>query len=167
MSIVRTFLPQFDHEMGTTRNVLAVVPERDAAWRPHTKSSSLGDLASHIASLATWSALVVKQHELDLGSPVNASTARAPFTTTADLLQRFDRGVQEGRRVLETVSDEGMKETWSLKNRGTTIFSLPRVAVLRSFVLSHIIHHRGQLTVYLRLRDVPLPSIYGPTADTQ
>jgi uncharacterized damage-inducible protein DinB len=167
MSIVRSFLPQFDHEMETTRRILDVVPERDAAWRPHPKSTSLGDLASHIASIPAYSKFVVEQPEVDLGLAANTSITRVPFTTTAELLQRFDRYVREAKERMEPVSDEAMRENWSLRNRGATMFSLPRVAVLRSFVLSHLIHHRGQLTVYLRLRDVPIPSVYGPTADTQ
>jgi uncharacterized damage-inducible protein DinB len=166
MSMVRTFIPQFDHEMGTTRRVLEVVPEADAAWRPHPKSSTLADLASHIAILALWCKFVVQQPELDLGLPANAAIARLPFSTSADLLAKFDQYVREARSALEPITDDSMRESWTLKNRGATVFSLPRVAVLRGFILSHMIHHRGQLTVYLRLRDVPLPSVYGPTADT-
>jgi uncharacterized damage-inducible protein DinB len=166
MSIVRTFLPQFDHEMGTTRRVLEVVPEAEAAWRPHPKSHTLGDLASHTAILALWCKSVAQQPELDLGLPANASIASVPFTTSADLISKFENYVREARTALEPMSDEAMRESWTLKNRGTIIFALPRVAVLRGFILSHMIHHRGQLTVYLRLRDVPIPSVYGPTADT-
>jgi uncharacterized damage-inducible protein DinB len=167
MLIVQTLLPQFDHEMATTRRVLEVVPAADAAWRPHPKSSSLGDLAAHIALLPLWGKFVAQQPELDLGAPANASIATMTLTTIPELLDRFDRHVSGARGALEPLSDADMKETWTLKNRGATIFSLPRVAVVRSFVLSHIIHHRGQLTVYLRLRDVPVPSVYGPTADTR
>jgi uncharacterized damage-inducible protein DinB len=166
MSIVRTFLPQFDHEMGTTRRVLEVVPDAEAAWRPHPKSYTLGDLASHIATLALWCRFVAQQSELDLGLPANASIARVPFTTSANLLAKFDVYVREARKALESISDDKMRENWALKNGGTFIFELPRIAVLRSFILSHMIHHRGQLTVYLRLRDVAIPSVYGPTADT-
>lgn len=167
MSIVQTLLPEFDHEMANTRRVLEVVPAADASWKPHPKSSSLGDLAAHISRLPLWSKYVLQQPELDLGLPANASIAREPFTTVPQLLDRFDRDVGEARTALASMSDAAMGATWSLKNRGTTIFSMPRAAVIRGFILSHIIHHRGQLTVYLRLRDVPLPSLYGPTADTR
>jgi uncharacterized damage-inducible protein DinB len=167
MSIVETLLREFDHEMASTRRLLEVVPEADAAWKPHPKSYSLGDLAAHITRLPVWGKYVVQQPELDLGLPANASIAQAPFTTVAELLERFDLHVAEARAALASSSDAAMGETWTLKNRGTTIFSLPRAGVLRGFVLSHMIHHRGQLTVYLRLRDVPLPSLYGPTADTR
>jgi uncharacterized damage-inducible protein DinB len=167
MSIVQSFLPQFDHEMGTTRRVLEVVPATDAAWQPHRKSSSLGNLASHIAIIPGWGKVVAQQSELDLGLPANASMATMPFAGVPELLERFDRHVSETRSALELLSDATARETWTLKNRGGTVFSMPKIAVLRSFILSHLIHHRGQLTVYLRLRDVPIPSVYGPTADTR
>ena len=167
MSIAQTLLPEFDLEMATTRRLLEVVPAADAEWRPHPKSTSLGDLAAHIALLPMWGKLTVELPELDLGSPANASKARAQFTTTAALLEQFDQRVREARGALASAPDAAMGERWALKNGPATIFSLPRAVVLRSFVLSHMIHHRGQLSVYLRLRDVPLPSIYGPTADTR
>jgi uncharacterized damage-inducible protein DinB len=126
-----------------------------------------GDLAAHIARLPLWGGMVLQQPELDLGSPANASIARAPFTTVPELLEQFDRNVREARAALASTSDGAMGTTWALKNRGATVFSMPRVAVLRGFVLSHMIHHRGRLSVYLRLRDVPLPALYGPTADTR
>ena len=167
MPIAQTLLPEFDHEMANTRRVLEVVPAPDAAWKPHPKSSSLGDLAAHISRLPLWSKYVLQQPELDLGLPANASIAGEPFTTVPELLERFDRNVSEARTALASMSDAAMGATWTLKNRGNTIFSMPRAAVIRGFILSHSIHHRGQLTVYLRLRDVPLPSLYGPTADTR
>ena len=167
MSMVEMLLPEFDQEMASTRRLLALVPDAEAKWRPHPKSYSIGDLAAHIANLVLWSRFVLQQPELDLGSPTNASIARVPFTTTAELLDRFDIYVREARAALASASDAAMGETWALKNRGTTVFSVPRGGALRSFVLSHLIHHRGQLSVYLRLRDVPLPSLYGPTADTR
>jgi uncharacterized damage-inducible protein DinB len=167
MSIAQTLLPEFDHEMANTRRLLEVVPQADAAWKPHPKSYSLGDLAAHLTRLPLWGKYVLQQPELDLGSPANASIAREPFNTVPELLDRFDRQVRETRGALASTTDASMGQTWTLKNRGTTIFSLPRAGVLRGFVLNHMIHHRGQLNVYLRLRDVPLPSLYGPTADTR
>ncbi|MGH7507984.1 MAG: DinB family protein [Gemmatimonadales bacterium] len=167
MTIVQTLLPEFDLEMANTRRLLEVLPAADAAWRPHPKSSSLGELAGHIALLPLWGRMVLQQPELDLGSPANASIADMPFTTVAELLERFDGYVREARAALDSMSDAAMDVTWSLKNRGTAVFSAPRGTVLRGFILSHMIHHRGQLSVYLRLRDVPLPSLYGPTADTR
>ncbi len=167
MSIAQTLLPEFDQEMANTRRLLAVVPAADAAWRPHPKSYSLGELAAHIALLPLWGKLTLELPELDLGSPANASIARPRFTTTAELLEQFDGRVREARAALASTSDAAMGETWALKNGPATVLAFPRAAVLRSFVLSHMIHHRGQLSVYLRLRDVPLPAVYGPTADTR
>jgi uncharacterized damage-inducible protein DinB len=166
MPIADVLLPEFDHEMGTTRRLLEIVPTKDATWRPHPKSYTLGDLAAHIARLPGWGRYVLTQNEIDLGAPENAPLARAEFTTTAELVEQFDRNVRGTREALAATSDAGMKETWTLKNTGRVVFAIPRAAALRAFILSHLIHHRGQLSVYLRLRDVPLPSIYGPTADT-
>lgn len=167
MSIAESLLPEFDHEMANTRRLLQLVPTAEAGWRPHPKSYPLGDLAAHIATIPLWGRMVLQEPELDLGSPANASIARVQFTTVPELLDQFDRHVREARAALASTSDAAMGVTWTLKNAGSTVFSMPRVAVLRGFVLSHLIHHRGQLSVYLRLRDVPLPSIYGPTADTR
>jgi uncharacterized damage-inducible protein DinB len=166
MSIAQTLLPEFDREMANTRRLLEVVPSGDAGWKPHPKSYSLGDLAAHIVMLPLWGKLVLQQPELDLGLPANASIAQMPFTTVAALLDQFDQHVREAGAALATMADGAMGATWTLKNRGRPVFSMPRAAVVRGFILSHLIHHRGQLTVYLRLRDVPLPSLYGPTADT-
>src|SRR3954468_6955511 len=118
MSIVQTLLPQLDHEMATTRRVLEVVPAADAAWRPHPKSSTLGDLAAHIALIPFWGKWVAEHDELDLGASGNASIAGMQFTTAPELLQRFDRHVSETRAALEPLSDAAMRETWVLKNRG-------------------------------------------------
>ena len=166
MSIVQALLPEFDHEMASTRRLLEVVPAADAAWRPHPKSTPLGDLAAHIAIIPSWGRYVLEQPELDLGSAESRSIASWRFTSVPELLERFDRHIRDTRSALAAASDAAMGTTFTLKNGGRTVFALPRAAVLRSFVLSHMIHHRGQLSVYLRLRDVPLPSIYGPTADT-
>jgi uncharacterized damage-inducible protein DinB len=166
MPIAEVLLPEYDHEMATTRRVLEIVPAADAGWRPHPKSTTLGDLAAHISRLPVWGRYTLQQTELDLGLPENASLAKAEFTTTPELVERFDRNVRETREVLAATPDAEIAKTWTLKNKGSVVFSMPRAAVLRGFVLSHMIHHRGQLSVYLRLRDVPLPSIYGPTADT-
>ena len=166
MSLAAALLPEFDHEMANTRRLLEVVPAADAAWRPHPKSYSLGDLAAHIALLPLWGRFTLDRAELDLGSPANASIARVRFTTVPELLEQFDHNVREARATLASTTDAAMGETWTLKNGATTVLSMPRAVVLRGFVLSHMIHHRGQLSVYLRLRDVPLPALYGPTADT-
>lgn len=166
MSISQMLLPEFDQEMATTRGLLAVVPEGNPEWRPHAKSTTLGALAVHIAMLASLAESAIHEQERDFNPPGGRPFAPPTFTTTAKLLELFDANVARGRAAIEGASDKALlEEQWSLKTGGHTIFTLPRVAVLRTMVVNHIIHHRGQLSVYLRLNDVALPSIYGPTAD--
>ncbi len=164
MAIRDALLPELDQEMATTRRLLERIPEEDAAWKPHPKSFSLGDLALHISQLPFWGTTTIRETEFNAKAP-NAPVTPS-FQSTAQVLQRFDEHVAEMRAALAEASDEELMVPWSLRNGEETIFTLPRVAALRGFVFNHIIHHRGQLSVYLRLRDVPLPSIYGPTADT-
>jgi uncharacterized damage-inducible protein DinB len=164
MTIAASMLPEFDHEMTTTRSLLERVPEKDPDWKPHPKSMPLGRLAVHIAELAGWTNSTLHQTQLDFAEPGAYNPAQ--FTTTAKLLELFDEKVKSARAAIEGTSDADMMVKWTLRNGENVIFTMPRVAVLRSFVMNHIIHHRGQLSVYLRLHDVPLPSIYGPTADT-
>jgi len=164
-SIAEAVLPEFDHEMATTRNVIARVPEAAAAWKPHEKSFSLGDLTAHVVNLPSWTGFTLKQTELDL-NPKGGEEWKAPgFTNTAEALAMFDENVKAARAAIESTSDADFLVTWTLKSGGETVLAMPRVVVLRSFVMNHMIHHRGQLTVYLRLQNVALPSVYGPTAD--
>ncbi|MHB1224867.1 MAG: DinB family protein [Gemmatimonadaceae bacterium] len=164
MSIAQSMLPEFDHEMATTRRLLERVPEAEADWRPHARSTALGQLAAHIGDLPRLCLMATSREEFDMAPP-GAAPHRASFTTTAALLDSFDAGVREAREGIAATSDEQLTQTWALKNGGATVMALPRVAILRTLILNHMIHHRGQLSVYLRLRDVPLPSIYGPSAD--
>jgi uncharacterized damage-inducible protein DinB len=161
-TIAETLLPEFDQEMSATRKLLERVPESLADWKPHQKSRSLGDLATHVANIPAMMRVVIKQDELISPDP----SVRPPkFTTTAALVEFFDKNVKIAREALTGVPDSRMALPWTLKFGDKTIFTRPRSAVVRSFVISHHIHHRGQLGVYLRLQDVALPSAYGPTAD--
>lgn len=166
MAIAASLIPEFDHETATTRRFLEVVPEERAGWKPHPKSFSLGDLAVHIANIPHWGALTLKSAEFDLIGPDGNPWVAAPFTTRDTLLACFDTNRLAAREALAAATDDSLMESWSLKKNGAVIFTLPRVAVLRSMVMNHLVHHRGQLSVYLRLLDVPLPSAYGPSADT-
>ena len=160
-------LAEFDQEIATTRLLLERVPEKDAAWKPHPKSASLGDLATHLATIPWWLEVTLTTTELDFNPPSGGGPPAPPaFTTVAALLAFFDKNVAAGRAALARATDADFAVPWSLKGGEKTYFTLPRAAVLRSFVLSHLIHHRAQLGVHLRLRDVPLPPCYGPTADT-
>ena len=165
MSIADAALPEFDQEMTNTRKVLERVPDAHTSWKPHPKSWAMGELAVHLASLPMWTTVTLKQTEVDLNPPGGPGFTPPVFTSTADALKMFDENVKNGRAAIAGSSDADFMVPWSLKKGGKTVFSLPRVVVLRSFVLNHIIHHRGQMTVYLRLKDVPLPAIYGPSAD--
>jgi uncharacterized damage-inducible protein DinB len=165
MAIKESILPEFDHEMKTTRKLLERVPEQDAAWKPHERSMTLGHLAMHLAQLPLWGAVTMGQTELDLSPPGGSPYKTPEFESTAAVLAAFDEHVRQAREAIAAAADPDFMVPWTLKNGGQSIFTLPRVATLRSFVLNHVIHHRGQLSVYLRLRDVPIPSIYGPSAD--
>lgn len=164
MAIKDGILPEFDHEMGTTRRLLERVPEADFAWTPHEKSFPLGHLAGHLANIPTWVPIALDGDSYDLAAD-DPAARRAPPASVADLLQRFDANVKAARARIDEQTDPAFSAPWTLKHGGHDVFTIPKLAVLRSFVMNHMIHHRGQLSVYLRLRNVPLPSIYGPTAD--
>lgn len=161
--IADSLLPEFDHEMATTRKTLERVPDGKFAWKPHDKSFSMGDLATHVANLPSWTVVTIDQEELDLSQPFDPPKA----DTAAGLLEIFDDNVSAARAKLANANDATLMGTWALKSGDQVFFSMPRVAVLRSFVMNHMIHHRAQLGVYLRLNDVPVPSSYGPSADEQ
>jgi len=166
MTIAQMLVPEFDHEMATTRKLLERVPADAADWKPHPKSMSMGHLASHIASMPVWTESIMRDTDFDFASPETARFATPPFQSTPALVEMFDRNISNARALIAGSSDADMNVAWSLRSGSHKVFSQPRAAVLRSFIMSHIIHHRGQLSVYLRLRDVPLPPIYGPTADS-
>ena len=167
MAISASVLPEFEHEMASTRKILAIVPEADVDWKPHPKSTSLGALALHLSNIPHWSSVTLERTELDLSPPGGPAYDPPKFQSIAKALAQFDANVTAGKAAIQAANDADWMVPWSLKFGGKTIFSMPRVAVMRSFVMSHMIHHRGQMTVYLRLRDVPLPGIYGPSADEQ
>lgn len=159
MAIVDPLLREFDHEMPTTRRVLERVPEDRLDWKPHPRSMSLRQLATHITELPRWG-LRIEENSWAAGSE------KAPaMTTTPEFLARFDENVASSRAAIARKSDEELRERLTVTRNGKTFFTLPKVTVLRRVLLNHLIHHRGQLSVYLRLNDVRLPSIYGPTAD--
>ena len=167
MPTAASMLPEFDHETATTRTLLERVPEAKAEWKPHAKSMSLGYLASHIANIPRWAAATLERTEFDLNPPGGSTLQTPAFESVALTLERYDASVRDAREILRRTSDGDLMAQWTLKNAGRSMFCMPRASVFRSFVMNHAVHHRGQLSVYLRLLDVPLPSIYGPTADTE
>jgi uncharacterized damage-inducible protein DinB len=159
MGFADTFVPEFDQEMATTRRALERVPSDKGAWKPHSKSFALGHLAQLIAGMPGWITNMVTSTELDLSKQAGYS-----LESTETLVARFDKLVAETRAALLAAKEADFDVPWSLKQGGHVLFTLPRGANIRS-TLNHLIHHRGQLSVYLRLVDVPVPSMYGPTAD--
>lgn len=155
-------LADVDQEMAATRRLLERVPDTAFAWRPHARSATLGGLANHLALIPRWGLSILTRDAHDLAAP---TPPPEPLTTMADLLGRFDRHVADIRTALVEASDAHLAAPWALRRGSHLILSVPRMGAVRSFVLHHLIHHRGQMTVYLRLRDVPLPPLYGPTAD--
>ncbi|MCA8977457.1 MAG: DinB family protein [Planctomycetes bacterium] len=161
MSIAQSLLPELQHEAATTRRVLERVPEASFAWQPHPKSMSLHDLAAHVANIFSWGKMTLATSELDVARPF---PPRA-FATTGALLADLDANVEAYRAALAQATDADLCADWTFRAGSQVFFVQPKVAVLRGFVTNHLIHHRGQLSVYLRLLDVPVPSIYGPSAD--
>jgi uncharacterized damage-inducible protein DinB len=165
MAILDALLPEFDHEMATTRRLLDRVPEEKFSWKPHEKSMTLGQLAGHLANIPFWCSATLDFTVLDLETIPDARPKAPP--SRAGLLEEFDRKVAAARARLTETTDPGFLAPWTLKKGQQEFFTMPRISAIRSFVMNHSIHHRGQLSVYLRLNDVPLPPIYGPTADEQ
>ncbi len=158
-------LPEFDQEMANTRKVLERVPEDRLTYKPHAKSSDLGGLAMHVALIPSWGVETLTKDSIDI-APVGAPPYEPPKPATRqEILDAFDANVKSARTALENVSDEALSQSWSLLAGGKPLFTMPRGAVMRSMILNHLIHHRAQLTVYLRLNDVPVPGMYGPSAD--
>ncbi len=166
MSIRDALLPEFDHEMATTRRLLERVPDGELAWKPHARSMTLGELAGHIANLPMWCRATLESPAVDLDDFGENITLAPPDSVDA-MLRDFDTRLAGARAALAASSDAEMLAPWTLKKGAQEFFTMPRISAIRSFVMNHLIHHRGQLTVYLRLKDIPLPPIYGPTADEQ
>jgi uncharacterized damage-inducible protein DinB len=161
MQLREVFLPELDAEAANTRRILELVPENQFSYQPHQKSMTLGRLASHVAELPTWVKNTIDRDGLDLQPGTQPYLA----ASRAELLETFDKAVAEARQSIAGASDENLTGTWTFSYAGKPMFSNPRYVILRNFVLSHLIHHRAQLGVYLRLNDVEFPGMYGPSAD--
>ena len=165
MTYVETFLSEIEREASTTRRVLERVPEGRNDWKPHPKSMELGYLASLVAEMLGWIAMMVKDNEIDY-APVGGPPVKAEVqTSTQALLQRLDRSVTAAREALKNTTDQHLHTSWRILVAGNVIDEKPRHLMIRDGVLQHLAHHRGQLTVYLRLNEAPVPAIYGPSAD--
>lgn len=164
MSIGHAIIKELRHEAANTTRMLERLPADRFDFKPHEKSSSLGKLATHIADLPAWIPLVLNEASFNL---VNRPFVHGPVTTTEDLVKLHADHVAAAINALETTSDELLAADWVLSMGDHVIVKMPRVAVIRSLGLSHMIHHRGQLSVYMRLNNIPVPGIYGPSADEQ
>ena len=162
MSLTASILQEFERESATTRRVLERVPSDRLAWKPHEKSMSVGVLAMHIASGPGF----ISEWALRDSVEMSGGTRTAEPTSTAEVLAAHDASVGKTKANLEALGDAGLQKDWKMTTKdGATIMGMPKAALIRTIVLNHIYHHRGQLSVYLRLLDVPVPSIYGPSAD--
>ena len=161
-NIATGLIGELTHEAATTRKILERIPAETFDFKPHEKSMTMIRLATHVAEMVSWTTMTCTTSELDF-----AAGEYKPFepTTTAELVEFHDKNVAAALEALKNTSDEQMREDWSLKNGETTYFTMPKIATLRSMCFNHTWHHRGQLSVYLRLNDIPVPEIYGPSAD--
>ncbi len=163
--IAQGLLAEFDQEMANTRKTLERVPDAKFDWKPHEKSGTAGWMAAHLANLPMWGEMTLQTGSLDV-NPADGQKFQLPKAdTSAEALKLFDKNVAAFRSALQGATDEMMMQPWSLLSGGKVIFTMPKIAVLRGMVMNHIVHHRGQLTVYLRLNNIPVPALYGPSAD--
>ena len=162
MSIAEAMIGEFAHESTGTRKMLERIPEDKLSWKPHDKSMPLGRLATHLAEIPEWTQTIVNDESFDIDA---AGYKPKQYSSKQEILEAFDQNVERFREIMSGQSDEHLFKNWKLVQGGHTVVDMPRVACLRAFILSHLIHHRGQFSVYLRENDVPLPGLYGPSAD--
>lgn len=167
MSLSQMLLPEFDQEMARTRKVLERVPEDKLEWKAHPKSNTIGWNANHLAEIVGWAVMTLTTPSVDLAPPNGPRYQSPRLSKRAEILDLFDRNVAAARKMLASTTDEQFAQSWSLLKAGQPMFTMPRLAVIRGFVLNHTIHHRAVLCVYLRLNDIPVPGIYGPSGDEQ
>jgi uncharacterized damage-inducible protein DinB len=165
MGLSQGLLPEFDNEMANTRKTFERVPEDRFNWKPHEKSMALGRLATHLAELPGWTIQTIQMESLDIAPPGAPPFTPAKAGSRTEILELFDKNVVAARSLIAGASDALLLKPWSLLFGGKTVFTLPRISVLRTSVMNHSIHHRAQLGVYLRLNNVPVPALYGPSAD--
>lgn len=165
MSISASLLPEFDMEMANTRKTLERIPADKFDFRPHPKSFSTINLATHIANMVGWGKDTLTSDSFDVAPVGSEPYKEEPAESVAALLAKYDKNLAAFREALANASDEQLMANWSLLAGGNTVFTMPRIACLRGMIFNHLIHHRAQLTVYLRMNDVPVPALYGPSAD--
>jgi uncharacterized damage-inducible protein DinB len=162
MNLIDPILAELTHEGATTRRLLERLPQDRLGWQPHQKSMTLGRLATHIAEIPGWVGSIVEKDEFDIGA---SGYVPPTLGSVAEIIALFDKSVAAATETLKRQGNDRLLAKWQLKKNGKLVVEMPRLGMIRSFLMNHLIHHRGQLSVYLRLQNVPLPSIYGPTAD--
>ena len=163
MLIRDALLPEFDQETATTRRLFERIPDDKFSFKPHPKSMDMASLATHVCELTNWTPETIGKDSVDLAA--FDPSQRKIAASRAELLDMFDKAVVNARTALAKAEDAQLMQPWSLKSGDQVFFTMPKVAVLRSFVFNHTVHHRAQLSVYLRLNDIPVPAMYGPSAD--
>jgi uncharacterized damage-inducible protein DinB len=161
MAISKSLIPELEMEAAVTRRLIERVPEDKLGWKPHEKSMPLGRLATHLAELPGWGKVTIAQDVLDIGEGFTPTI----LGSVQEILHLFDKNVTDFKELLANTPDEEFMKIWTMKYKGQEVFSSPKIGVVRGTVMNHMVHHRGQLTVYLRLNEVPLPMTYGPSAD--
>jgi uncharacterized damage-inducible protein DinB len=167
MKLADLILPEFDQEMAGTRKVLERIPDDKLDWKAHPKSNSIGWVGAHLAEIPGWVEGTLTQNSWDINPPGGEPYQSPQLKSRQEMLDMFDAGIAAARKAIAAVSNEDLMKEWSLLSGGKTIVTMPRYGVIRSFVINHAIHHRGHLCVYLRLNDVPVPGLYGPSADEE
>ena len=165
MTLSQALLPEFDHEFANTRKTIERVPDDQLGWKPHEKSFSMGELAIHLAEIPQWAPVTIEQDSFDMTPPGAQPREHPKLSSRKEILEMFDQGVARARAAIAAASDEQWMKPWSLLKGGQILMTMPRIAVARSFILNHNVHHRAQLGVYLRLNNLPVPALYGPSAD--
>lgn len=165
MPLTDLLLAEFDEEMAATRRMLERVPDGKAAWQPHAKSMALGRLATHVAEIPSWAVRSLTTSEYDIAPPGAAPYQPRTLNSTAEILAVFDQNVADARKALAAASDAEFAKPWTFKRGGQVIWTKPKHDVFRRMGINHLVHHRAQLGVYLRLQEVPIPGMYGPSAD--
>jgi len=167
MKLTDLIVGDLDREAPLTRRALEAVPEGRDDWKPHDKSMPLGRLASLVAMMPAWLSMMIEKDEFDVAPPSGtASQFSKPLTTRAERVETMEQGFAGARKAVQGTTDDHLSKPWRLKARGNVVMEAPRYVMMRDSLM-HLAHHRGQLTVYLRLNDVPVPAIYGPSADDQ
>lgn len=163
MGINEAFLGELDYEAVSTRKMLERIPAEKFDWKPHEKSMTMGQLATHVADMFKWYPATLEADEMDFAKGYDQPKPQ----TTEELVGVFDQNLAAANESLKRAAPEEFTKNWSLRNGEDIFFTMPKAAVLRTFVVNHIVHHRGQLAVYMRLNDIPVPAVYGPSADEQ